>query len=86
MLAELRSRFWVPRGRQIVKTTFGECVTCRKLTGKPYSTPPTAALPDFIVTEAPPFLRVGIDLWTLFMSNKNLGKWIRVTLPCSRVA
>ena len=60
-LAELRSRYWVPRGRQVVKRILGECVICKKLTGKPYSTPPTAALPDFRVKEAPPFSRVGVD-------------------------
>ena len=46
-LAELRSRYWVPRGRQVVKRILSECVTCRRFTGKPYSTPPTAALPIF---------------------------------------
>ena len=60
-LAELRSRFWVPRGRQLVKRILGECVTCRKLIGKPFSAPPTAVLPGFRVKEAPPFSRVGID-------------------------
>ena len=71
-LAELRSRFWVPRGRQVVKKILGECVTCRKLTGKPYSAPPTAALPDFRVKEAPPFSRVGVDFaGPLYVKQKS---------------
>jgi len=71
-LAELRSRFWVPRGRQIVKRNLGECVTCRKLTGKPYSAPPTASLPDFRVREAPPFSRVGVDFaGPLYVEQKS---------------
>ena len=58
-LAELRSRYWVPRGRQVVKRILSECVTCRRFTGKPYSTPPTAALSG--VKEAASFSRVGVD-------------------------
>ena len=60
-LAQLRSNYWVPRGRQVVKGVLRECVTCKKLKGKPYSSPPTAALPEFRVREAPPFSRVGVD-------------------------
>ena len=48
-LAQLRSKYWVPKGRQEVKRVLSECVTCKKLKGKPYSSPPTAALPEFTV-------------------------------------
>jgi transposase InsO family protein len=60
-LAKLRSRFWVPKGRQIVKKILNQCVTCKRLIGKSYKEPATAALPEFRVTKAPPFSRVGID-------------------------
>ena len=71
-LAELRSKFWVPRGRQEVKGTLSECVTCKKLKGKPYSSPPTAALPEFRVKEAPPFSRVGVDFaGPLYVKSKT---------------
>ena len=33
-LAELRSKFWVPKGRQHVKKVISKCVVCRKLEGK----------------------------------------------------
>ena len=36
-LAELQSRYCVPKGRQQVKGVLNECVTCKKLKGKPYS-------------------------------------------------
>ena len=71
-LAELRSKFWVARGRQEVKGTLSECVTCKKLKGKPYSSPPTAALPEFRVKEAPPFSRVGVDFaGPLYVKSKT---------------
>lgn len=38
-----------------------ECVTCKKLKGKPYSSPPTDTLPEFRVRGAPPFSTVGVD-------------------------
>ena len=59
-LAELRSKFWVPKGRQHVKV-ISKCVVCRKLEGKAYSTPRNAALPKFRVTEAPAFSKIGVD-------------------------
>ena len=44
-LAEVRSKFWVPKGRQYVKRLLNKCTTCKKLTGKPYEGPGAAALP-----------------------------------------
>ena len=38
-LTKLRSRFWIVRGRQVVKTLLHECTICRRLQGKPYSQP-----------------------------------------------
>ena len=71
-LAELRSRYWVPKGRQEVKGVLSECVTCMKLKGKLYSSPPTAALPEFRVTEAPPFSKVGVDFaGPLYVKSKS---------------
>ena len=84
-LSELRSRFWVLKGRQAVKQILGECVTCRKLIGKPYSTPPTAALPDFRVQEAPPFSRVGVDFaGPLYVKEKSgqMGKVYIALFSC----
>ena len=84
-LAELRSRYWVPRGRQVVKRILSECVTCRRFTGKPYSTPPTAALPDFRVKEAPPFSRVGVDFaGPLYVKEKSgqMGKACIALFSC----
>ncbi len=73
-LAELRSKYWVPKGRQVVKKVLGECVVCKKLVGKPCNAPPTAALPDFRVREAPPFSRVGVDFAGPFYVKGRLGQ------------
>ena len=60
-LAELRSKFWVAKGRQCVKRVIRSCLVCKRLEGKAYGSPPTATLPDFRVKESPPFRKVGVD-------------------------
>ena len=60
-LAELRTRFWVTKGRQYVNRLLSECIICKKLEGKPFNPPNVAPLPDFRVNEAPPFSKIGID-------------------------
>ena len=60
-LAELRSRYWVPKGRQCVKKVLSKCVICKRQEGKVCSAPQTAALPDFRVREMPAFSKVGVD-------------------------
>ncbi|GBN68995.1 hypothetical protein AVEN_269425-1 [Araneus ventricosus] len=34
-LSHLRERFWIPRGRRVVKEVLQKCVTCRRYTSKP---------------------------------------------------
>ena len=60
-VAEIRQQWWIPRCRQRVKSLLRRCVTCLKVTGKPYIQPPTAPLPDFRLQEARPFEVVGLD-------------------------
>ena len=60
-LTEFRSRFWVTKGRQFVKKLLKQCFLCRKHDGKPYHKPPSAPLPKFRVSEAPPFTHVGVE-------------------------
>ena len=60
-LTELRSKYWVVKGRQLVKKILYKCVTCRRFQGKPYCPPPPPPLPSFRVNEARPFSYTGID-------------------------
>ena len=59
-LAELRTTFWVTKGRQVVKYVLNRWVVC-KMEGKSLGPPPTASLPDFRVNKAPPFSKTGVD-------------------------
>lgn len=44
-LSELRSRFWIPRGRQQVKKAIKNCFPCRRLDAKPFKLPNMADFP-----------------------------------------
>ena len=62
----------VTKGRQIVKKVIGKCVTCRKQDGKSFEAPPTAPLPTFRVSEAPPFTHIGVDFaGPLYVKSKD---------------
>ena len=60
-LTELRSRFWIVRGRQVVKKLLHGCTICRRLQGKPYSPPIASSLPSFRITKEQPFTFTGVD-------------------------
>ena len=60
-LAELRSNFWIVRGRYLVRKLLFKCVVCKKFEGKPYKTPPPPPLPSCRVKEAPAFTYIGLD-------------------------
>ena len=44
-LTELRTRYWVLKGRQAVKKIVNGCVICKRWQGPPYSAPKEAPLP-----------------------------------------
>ena len=80
-LAELRTKFWVPKGRQAVKKILSRCVICKKLEGTAFTQPATASLPEFRVNLAPPFSRVGVDFaGPMFL--KGRGKQLRKIYVC----
>ena len=53
MLAELRSRFWVPKGRQVAKKVLSQCVVCKKWKGMLFTQPPVSSLLEFRVRLSP---------------------------------
>lgn len=60
-LSRLRTKFWVVKGRQMVKKILSRCVVCKKLEGRPCSVTKVADLPEFRIREVAPFSKVGID-------------------------
>ena len=73
-LCRLQTKYWVVRGRQMVKRIVGKCVTCKRLEGKSYGRASQADLPEFRVRQAAPFSQVGIDfVGPLFVKQEQGG-------------
>jgi len=60
-LAEVRSSFWIVKGRQAIKKVLRRCFICRKVEGLAYPKPITCDLPDFRVIGGRTFLTAGVD-------------------------
>ena len=60
-LTEVRTRFWIVKGRSLVRRIIHRCVTCRRFEGKPFPAPPPPPLPVSRVKEDPPFTFTGVD-------------------------
>ena len=60
-LAELRTRYWLIRGRQVVKRIIFSSVCCKKLEGKPYQNPSAGDIPSFRLEDELAFTNVGVD-------------------------
>ncbi len=60
-LATVRERFWIIRGREAVKKSLRHCVVCRKVEGLPYRPQDMPDLPNYRVSEDPPFSHTGMD-------------------------
>ena len=60
-LTTLREKYWILKGRQIVKSILHSCIVCRKLEGLPYASPPPLDLPACRVSDDPPFVHTGLD-------------------------
>ena len=86
-LTEIRSKFWIAKGRQFVRQVLHKCPICRKVEGKSYSAVPPPPLPDFRVTEAPAFAYTGVDLaGPLYIKDKGINTnnkvWICLYTCC----
>ena len=60
-LTTLRERFWVLRGRETAKRVIRQCLVCRRYEGIPFKSPPSTDLPNFRVSDDPPFTHVGLN-------------------------
>ncbi len=71
-LAELRTRYWVPSGRQVVKKILSKCCVCRRYEGASYRGPPKVSLPKCRLSQRPAFSYVGVDFaGPLYIKNRK---------------
>ena len=86
-LTEIRTKYWVVKGRSLVKSIVQRCVLCKKFEGRPHRLPPPPPLPEFRVTEAPPFSSTGVDFaGPLYVKTHGLTRskkvWICLYTCC----
>ena len=60
-LTQVRSDYWIPKGRQVVKSLLSKCVNCKRITGRAYDTPVAPPLPNYRVSEESAFTFVAVD-------------------------
>ena len=81
-LTELRSRFWIVRGRQFVRKVLHGCRECKRHEGKPYAAPDPPALPSFRTSVDRPFTYTGIDFAGPLYVKDGEGKVYMVIYTC----
>ena len=60
-LTTIRQQYWIPSGRQRVRSLLRKCVICRKTTGKAYTTPDPPPLVKCRVNKTQSFEVTGVD-------------------------
>ena len=73
-LSEVRAKYWIIRGRSLVKAVIHKCVVCRSFKGRPFNPPPAPPLPSFRVTEAPPFAYTTVDFAGTMYVGREKGE------------
>ena len=81
-LTELRSKFWIVKGRQFVRTLLSKCRVCKRFNSKPLIGPPPPPLPDFRVQAAPPFSFIGVDYAGPLFLKDGRKVWICLFMCC----
>ena len=85
-LAEMRSNFWIVRGRYFVRKLLFKCTVCIRVEGKLYKLPPPPPLPSCRMEEAPAFTCIGLDYIGPLYVNSAKGEdrkvWICLFTCC----
>lgn len=70
-LAAIREHFWIPTGRQSVRSTLYHCITCKKFNARPYKYPDFPSLPTERVTPSQCFTHCGLDYMGPITTKEN---------------
>ncbi|XP_065064762.1 uncharacterized protein LOC135690986 [Rhopilema esculentum] len=71
-LAEVRSKFWVLKGRQAVKQQLRQCMVCNKRNAKPCAPPQSGQLPAERVVRGNPFSTTVVDFaGPIYLKNEE---------------
>lgn len=82
-LNELRSKYWVVRGRSFVRKLLHKCLLCKRLEGQHYRTQPNPPLPQYRVRQAHPFSSCGVDYAGPLYTRDISKVWICLFTCCA---
>ena len=89
-LNEIRTNYWITRGRSFVKKVLSPCTLCKRLNGRPYVYPAHSDLPNLRYDDRYPFASTGVDyLGPLYVlpvygsDNEKLYKAYIVLYTCA---
>ena len=87
-LTEVQTRYWIIKGRSLVKRILYKCLVCRRFEGRPYSVPVPPPLPDFQVRMDSPFTSTGVNFaGPLYVkatgSTRGTKAWICLYTCCT---
>ena len=60
-LAYIRTKYWIPQGKKVVRSIIHRCIICRRFNCKPYQYPEAPPLPEDRVSLQHPFKISGVD-------------------------
>ena len=87
--AQFRSKYWITKGRQIVKKILSKCNICRRLEGPSYGNPEAPPLPEFRLISDFAFSKIGVDyagpmyVKSIYSQSKDVHKVYISLYTCS---
>lgn len=78
----LWEKYWVIKGRQVIRTVIKSCVQCRRYEGQSFSTAMPPDLPTVRVSEDPPFTHVLHNGYLVCENSMHNGEEARRSLSC----
>ena len=82
-LTQMRSKYWIVRGRQFVRMLLNECKLCKRYNSRPLSGPPSPPLPEYRVQVSPPFSATGVDYAGPLYLKGGEKVWISLFTCCA---
>ena len=75
-IVKIRSQFWIPKLRQIVKYLLYKCVVCKRVNGKHFPNPISPPLQADRLKDCAPFTIIGLDFTgAILVLNENLNSF-----------